>query len=104
MNGDVGGGFQGLQITSGLFQIWRGSGITSELQLYRTAIGGLLFSCFMFIAGWIHFHRAAPRLEWFQNAESIINHHLAGLLGLGSLRWAGHQIHIAIPINYLLDS
>jgi photosystem I P700 chlorophyll a apoprotein A1 len=22
---------------------------------------------------------------------------------LGSLAWAGHQIHIAIPVNYLLD-
>jgi photosystem I P700 chlorophyll a apoprotein A1 len=34
LNGDVGGGFQGIQITSGFFQLWRGSGITSELQLY----------------------------------------------------------------------
>jgi len=33
-----------------------------------------------------------------------MNHHLAGLLGLGSLSWAGHQIHIAAPINKLLDA
>jgi photosystem I P700 chlorophyll a apoprotein A1 len=33
----------------------------------------------------------------------MINHHLSGLLGLGSLAWAGHQIHIALPVNYLLD-
>jgi photosystem I P700 chlorophyll a apoprotein A1 len=26
------------------------------------------------------------------------------LLGLGSLAWAGHQIHIAIPVNTLLDA
>jgi len=25
------------------------------------------------------------------------------LLGLGSLSWAGHQIHVSIPINYYLD-
>ncbi|KAL3648347.1 hypothetical protein CASFOL_007771 [Castilleja foliolosa] len=36
LNGDVGGGFRGIQITSGFFQIWRASGITSELQLYCT--------------------------------------------------------------------
>lgn len=30
LNGDVGGNFQGIQITSGLFQIWRASGITSR--------------------------------------------------------------------------
>jgi photosystem I P700 chlorophyll a apoprotein A1 len=57
----------------------------------------------MFFAGWFHYHKVAPRLEWFQNVESIINHHLAGLLGLGSLAWAGHQIHIGIPVNNLLD-
>ena len=41
LNGDVGGGFQGIQISSGFFQLWRASGITSELQLYSTAIGGV---------------------------------------------------------------
>jgi photosystem I P700 chlorophyll a apoprotein A1 len=103
LNGDVGGGFQGVQITSGLFHLWRASGIVSELQLYSTAIGGLILAGAMFFAGWFHYHKAAPRLEWFKNVESIINHHLSGLLGLGSLAWAGHQIHIALPVNYLLD-
>jgi photosystem I P700 chlorophyll a apoprotein A1 len=103
LNGDVGGGFQGVQITSGLFPLWRARGITSELQLYRTSVGGLLLARVIFFAGWFHYHKASPRLEWFQNVESMLNHHLAGLLGLGSLSWAGHQIHIAIPVNFLLD-
>jgi photosystem I P700 chlorophyll a apoprotein A1 len=50
LNGDVGGGFQGIQITSGFFQLWRASGITSELQLYTTAIGGLVMAAAMFLA------------------------------------------------------
>jgi photosystem I P700 chlorophyll a apoprotein A1 len=104
LNGDVGAGYQGVQITSGLFQIWRASGITSELQLYRTASGGLLVARTVFFAGWFHYHKAAPRLEWFKNVESMLNHHLSGLLGLGALSWAGHQIHISIPVNYLLDA
>nr|YP_009293603.1 photosystem I P700 chlorophyll a apoprotein A1 [Rhodymenia pseudopalmata]AOM64285.1 photosystem I P700 chlorophyll a apoprotein A1 [Rhodymenia pseudopalmata] len=104
LNGDVGGGFQGVQITSGFFQLWRASGITTEFELYATAIGGLFMAALMIFAGWFHYHKAAPKLEWFQNAESMMNHHLAGLLGLGSLGWAGHQIHIALPINKLLDS
>jgi photosystem I P700 chlorophyll a apoprotein A1 len=99
LNGDVGGGF-GIQITSGFFQLWRGSGITSELQLYTTAIGGLILAGAMFFVGWFHYHKAAPKLEWFQNVESMLNHHLAGLLGLGSLGWAGHQIHIYLLTNY----
>ncbi len=61
-------------------------------------------SILMVFAGWFHYHKAAPKLEWFQNVESMMNHHLAGLLGLGCLGWSGHQIHIALPINKLLDS
>eukprot|EP00168_Porphyra_purpurea_P008983 TRINITY_DN2174_c0_g1_i6.p1 TRINITY_DN2174_c0_g1~~TRINITY_DN2174_c0_g1_i6.p1 ORF type:complete len:759 (+),score=-85.82 TRINITY_DN2174_c0_g1_i6:322-2598(+) len=104
LNGDVGGGFQGVQVTSGWFQLWRASGITTEFQLYCTAIGGLGMAALMLFAGWFHYHKAAPKLEWFQNVESMMNHHLAGLLGLGCLGWAGHQIHLSLPINKLLDS
>jgi photosystem I P700 chlorophyll a apoprotein A1 len=104
LNADVGGNFQGIQITSGFFQIWRAEGVTTQQQLYCIALGSLVMSGLMLFAGWFHYHKAAPKLEWFQNAESMLNHHLSGLLGLGSLSWAGHQIHIGNPINKLLDS
>jgi photosystem I P700 chlorophyll a apoprotein A1 len=52
----------------------------------------------MLFAGWFHYHKAAPKLEWFQNAESMLNHHLSVLLG--SLSWAPKFI-LEIPlINY----
>ncbi|KAK9080980.1 hypothetical protein Scep_031013 [Stephania cephalantha] len=104
LNGDVGGGFRGIQITSGFFQLWRASGVTNELQLYCTAIGALVFAALMLFAGWFHYHKAAPKLAWFQDVESMLNHHLAGLLGLGSLGWAGHQVHVSLPINEFLDA
>ena len=104
LNADVGGGFHGIQITSGLFHVWRSAGFTSTFQLYVTAIGGLVAAALMLFAGWFHYHKRAPKLEWFQNVESMLNHHLAGLLGLGCLSWAGHQIHVALPVNKLLDA
>ena len=104
LNADVGGGFHGIQITSGLFHIWRAAGFTNTFQLYVTAIGGLVAAALMLFAGWFHYHKRAPKLEWFQNVESMLNHHLAGLLGLGCLSWAGHQIHVALPVNKLLDA
>ncbi|KJH71624.1 photosystem I core protein PsaA [Aliterella atlantica] len=104
LNADVGGGFHGIQITSGLFHVWRAAGFTSTFQLYVTAIGGLVAAALMLFAGWFHYHKRAPKLEWFQNVESMLNHHLAGLLGLGCLSWAGHQIHVALPTNKLLDA
>jgi photosystem I P700 chlorophyll a apoprotein A1 len=104
LNGDMGGNFQGIQITSGFFQLWRSEGVTSEIELYWIALVGLLMSSVMMFAGWFHYHKIAPKLEWFQNVESMMNHHLAGLLGLGCLSWSGHQIHISAPINKLLDA
>jgi photosystem I P700 chlorophyll a apoprotein A1 len=65
-----GGGFQGIQITSGFFN-YGASGITSELQLYSTAIGGLVMAAAMFFAGWFHYHKSAPKLEWFQNVDDV---------------------------------
>ncbi|KAF3654511.1 Photosystem I chlorophyll a apoprotein A1 [Capsicum annuum] len=34
----------------------------------------------------------------------MLNHHLVGLLGLGSLSWAGHQVHVSLPINQFLNT
>ncbi len=104
LNADVGGGFHGIQITSGLFQLWRANGITNSFELYCTAIGALVMAALMLFAGWFHYHKAAPKLEWFQNVESMMNHHLAGLLGLGCLGYAGQQIHVSLPINACLDA
>ncbi|CAK8540544.1 unnamed protein product [Lathyrus sativus] len=53
--------------------IWRASGITSELQLYCTANGALVFAALMLFAGWFHYHKAAPKLAWFQDVESMLN-------------------------------
>jgi photosystem I P700 chlorophyll a apoprotein A1 len=102
LNGDVGGNFQVFKQHQVGFQMWRAEGITSEVELYwlqwRFVMSQL---CYLLVGSTII--KAAPN-EWFQNAESMMNHHLAGLLGLGCLSWSGHQIHIALPINKLLDA
>ena len=104
LNGDMGAGFQGIQITSGLFHVWRAWGITNETQLMSLAIGALVMAGLMLNAGVFHYHKAAPKLEWFQNVESMLNHHLAGLLGLGSLSWTGHLLHVSLPTTKLMDA
>ena len=54
-------------------------------------------SAFLF-AGWLHLQpQFQPSLSWFKNAESRLNHHLAGLFGTSSLAWTGHLVHVAIP-------
>jgi photosystem I P700 chlorophyll a apoprotein A2 len=52
----------------------------------------------MLFAGWLHLQpKFRPSLSWFKNAESRLNHHLAGLFGVSSLAWTGHLVHVAIP-------
>ncbi len=104
LNADLGGNYHGIQITSGIFQMWRGWGITNETELMALAIGALLMAAIMLHGGIYHYHKAAPKLDWFRNLESMLNHHQAGLIGLGSIAWAGHCIHIGAPTAALMDA
>jgi len=36
--------------------MWLAEGITSEVELYWTALGGLFMSAVMLFAGWFHYH------------------------------------------------
>ncbi|KAL4302963.1 hypothetical protein GQ457_10G012370 [Hibiscus cannabinus] len=58
----------------------------------------------MLFGGWFHYHKAAPKLAWFQDVESMLNHHLAGLLGLGSLSWAGSAHFLLEACDLLFDA
>ena len=84
--------------------MWRGWGVTNETELMALAIGALLMAAIMLHGGIYHYHRAAPKIDWFRNLESMLNHHIAGLVGLGSIAWAGHCIHIGAPTAALMDA
>ena len=88
---------------SHFFHLWRAAGILSEAQLFDTAIVALVAGWLMLGAGWFHYHRSVPTLGRFNDVDSMLNHHLAGLLGLGSLAWAGHLVHVACLINKCLE-
>jgi photosystem I P700 chlorophyll a apoprotein A2 len=83
---------------SGVYHWWYTIGMTSNAELYQGAIFLLILASVMLFAGWLHLQpKFRPSLSWFKNAESRLNHHLAGLFGVSSLAWAGHLIHVAIP-------
>jgi len=85
---------------SGLYQWWYTIGLRTNQQLYTGSMGLLILSCILLFAGWIHLQpKFRPSLSWFKNNESRLNHHLSGLLGVSSLAWTGHLVHIAIPAS-----
>jgi photosystem I P700 chlorophyll a apoprotein A2 len=83
---------------SGVYHWWYTIGMRTNNDLYTGAVFLLLLSALFLFAGWLHLQpKFRPSLSWFKNAESRLNHHLAGLFGVSSLAWAGHLIHVAIP-------
>ena len=85
---------------SGIYQWWYTIGFRTNQELYSGAIGLLLLSCVLLLAGWLHLQpKFRPSLSWFKNNESRLNHHLSGLFGVSSLGWTGHLVHVAIPAS-----
>ncbi|MEM8543373.1 MAG: photosystem I core protein PsaB [Cyanobacteria bacterium P01_H01_bin.119] len=83
---------------SGVYHWWYTIGMRTNNELYSGAVFLLLLSAVFLFAGWLHLQpKFRPSLSWFKNAESRLNHHLAGLFGVSSLAWAGHLVHVAIP-------
>ncbi|AFZ49465.1 photosystem I core protein PsaB [Dactylococcopsis salina] len=83
---------------SGVYHWFYTIGMTTNSELYQGAVFLLLLSAVFLFAGWLHLQpKFRPSLSWFKNAESRLNHHLAGLFGVSSLAWAGHLVHVAIP-------
>ncbi|MEL6778012.1 MAG: photosystem I core protein PsaB [Cyanobacteria bacterium J06597_16] len=85
---------------SGVYHWWYTIGMRTNAQLFNGAMFLLLLAAVFLFAGWLHLQpKFRPGLAWFKNAESRMNHHLAGLFGVSSLAWAGHLIHVAIPAS-----
>jgi len=83
---------------SGVYHWFYTIGMTSNQELYQGSIFLLILSSIFLFAGWLHLQpKFRPSLGWFKNAESRLNHHLAGLFGVSSLAWTGHLVHVAIP-------
>nr|YP_009497617.1 photosystem I P700 apoprotein A2 [Astrosyne radiata]YP_009497682.1 photosystem I P700 apoprotein A2 [Astrosyne radiata]AWT40330.1 photosystem I P700 apoprotein A2 [Astrosyne radiata]AWT40395.1 photosystem I P700 apoprotein A2 [Astrosyne radiata] len=86
---------------SGLYHWWYTIGFRTNQELYNASFGLLIFASILLFAGWLHLQtKFQPRPTWFKYFnESRLNHHLAGLLGISSLAWTGHLIHVALPIS-----
>jgi len=84
--------------TSGVYQWWYTVGLRTNPDLFAGSVFLALGSAVFLFAGWLHLQpNFQPALSWFKDAESRLNHHLAGLFGVSSLAWTGHLVHVAIP-------
>ena len=85
---------------SGVYQWWYTIGFRTNQELFKASIGLLALAFTLLFAAWLHLQpKFRPSLSWFKNNESRLNHHLSGLLGVSSLAWTGHIVHVAIPAS-----
>jgi photosystem I P700 chlorophyll a apoprotein A2 len=86
--------------TTGVYQWWYTIGIRSNTDLYNGACFLCVVASVFLYGGYLHLQqRYQPPTHWFKNAESRLNHHLSGLMGLRSMSWAGHLVHVALPAS-----
>ena len=105
LNSDIGNYFQGIHITSGIFQLWRSEGIITQIHLKYATCASLIGTIISCSGSYFHMHISWSTRSFYKKfkcAGSI--HHLSVLFGLSSISWCGHQIHISVPPNRLLDS
>lgn len=104
LNADLGGNYAGIYITSGFFHLFRSEGIVNIVQLKCATLACMLACAAALFGAYFHMHLSWLGPSVFNKYKSIGLHHICILFGLGSLSWAGHQIHIAVPINKLLEA
>jgi len=112
LNSDVGGYFQGIGVTAGFFQLWRSQGIVTQVHLKYACTASLIGTIICIAGSYFSMHPTflspatltSQRPRYRLTARQIQSAKISHLLGLASLAWSSHQIHISSPINRLLDS
>ena len=108
LNSDIGDlYFQGIDIRGGIFQLWRATGIITDIDMQYASCASLIGVMISMLGSYFHLHisyypgLASPVYKKF---KSLCSHHLSLLFGLSSIIWGAHEYHIAKPANRLLDS
>jgi photosystem I P700 chlorophyll a apoprotein A1 len=106
LNSDVGGWsyLQGIYVTSGFFQLWRSEGLMTQVHLKYACCASLIGTIVSCSGSYYHMHVKWSTVSFNKKFKSLSTHHSAVLFGLGSISWCGHQIHISVPLNLMLDS
>lgn len=100
LNSDVGGYFQGLYISSGLFHIWRSQGMYNYSHLKCASLVSIIASI-VFIGISFYIVHIWP----IKSTSKLLSYRTCLLLlGLASLSWGAHIIHISLPVHRLLES
>ena len=95
--------------TSGLYHWLYTIGLRSETDLYLTAVSLEFIAAFILVVA--HIHSILAETGFLNSLDVIttetaysspgyrLNYHLSVLLGLTSILWSGHIVHVAVPYS-----
>jgi len=91
-----------IRCTTGMYQWLYTLGFRSNGDCLASGLGLSAFGGLSFVAALVHATSRRfydPGLRWHANVVSWFTHNASGLVGVGSLAWAGHIIHVALPAS-----
>ena len=94
LNSDIGNSFQGIHITSGIFQLWRSEGIITQIHLKYGWSASLLGTILSLYASYFHMHISSLTLSFYKKFKCLSYHHLSLFFEIHSiykLVWASHS-------------
>ena len=101
--------FQGIDVLSGIFQLWRVEGILTPNHLKYVGSAGGIATIISLGGSYFHMHypfsfRASHyTLGFYKKFKGLSIHHLSLAFGLTSIALSAHQYHISVPPNPLLQ-
>ena len=112
LNSDIGDlYFQGIDIRGGIFQLWRATGIITDIDMQYASCASLIGVMISMLGSYFHLHISYYSFLFsgtpspvYKKFKSLCSHHLSLLFGLSSIIWGAHEYHIGMPANGLLDS
>ena len=104
--------FQGIDVLSGIFQLWRVEGILTPNHLKYVGSGGGIATIISLGGSYFHMHCSGKppatspgglRQSVKAKFKGLSIHHLSLAFGLTSIALSAHQYHISVPPNPLLQ-
>ena len=95
--------FQGIDVLSGIFQLWRCEAILTPNHLKYVGSTSATATIISLGGSYFHMHISSHTLSFYKKFKGLSIHHLSLCFGLTSIALSAHQYHISVPPNPLLQ-
>ena len=96
LNNDFSYSIYGIQVLSGVFNVWLSWGVVSFSQLKFLSLLSAMAAVLFLGGSFLFMHLVVPIFSFLKLSSSLFLKS-AILLSLGMISWSGHLLHVSIP-------